>query len=74
MNKHNCTLPANAYPPVKIELSPTPDFVLALADVIRFIDKKRANANATPPPNIDEPRAERPPTPPTKPQKHIKAK
>ncbi|MBU6360106.1 MAG: hypothetical protein KGS46_08780 [Chloroflexi bacterium] len=65
---------ANAYPPVKIELSPPPDFVLALADVIRFIDKKRANANATPPPNIDEPRAERPPTPPTKPQKHIKSK
>jgi hypothetical protein len=67
MNKHNCTLPANAYPPVKIELSPTPDFVLALADVIRFIDKKRANANATPPPATDElPKAERPLAPPTK--------
>ena len=63
-------------PQVKFDLKPppTPDFVLALADVIRFIDKRRANANATPPPNIDEPRAERPPTPPTKPQKHIKAK
>ena len=59
---------ANAYPPVKIELSPTPDFVLALADVIRFIDKKRANANATPPPATDElPKAERPLAPPTKP-------
>jgi hypothetical protein len=46
---------------------PTPDFVLALADVIRFIDKKRANANATPPPATDElPKAERPLAPPTK--------
>lgn len=47
---------------------PTPDFVLALADVIRFIDKRRANANANPPPATDElPKAERPPAPPTKP-------
>lgn len=45
---------------------PTPDFVLALADVIRFIDKRRANAAANPPQNTDEPKAERPPAPPVK--------
>jgi len=65
MANHNSTLPANAYPPVKIELSPTPDFILALADVIRFIDKRRANANAATL-TTDEPRAERPPAPPKK--------
>ena len=57
-------------PQVKFDLKPppTPDFVLALADVIRFIDKRRANANATPPPATDElPKAERPLAPPTKP-------
>ena len=57
-------------PQVKFDLKPppTPDFVLALADVIRFIDKRRANANATPPPATDElPKAERPLAPPVKP-------
>ena len=44
---------------------PPPDFILALADVIRFIDKRRANANAATL-TTDEPRAERPPAPKVK--------
>lgn len=45
--------------------TPPPDFILALADAIRFIDKKRANAN--PPPATDElPKAEHPPASPVK--------
>ena len=59
---------ANTSPPVTIDLKPPPpDFILALADVIRFIDKKRANANANPPPAADDiTRPERPLHPPNK--------
>jgi len=55
--KNMVTKPNNQPPP--------PDFILALADVIRFIDKRRANANAATL-TTDEPRAERPPAPPKK--------
>jgi hypothetical protein len=58
--KNMVTKPNNQLPP--------PDFILALADVIRFIDKRRANAN--PPPAADDtPRPDRPPAPPVKKEK-----
>ncbi len=51
---------------------PTAELIAAVADILRYIDKRRATANANAATlTTDEPRAERPPAPKVKKeQKH----
>lgn len=49
---------------------PTVELIAAVADILRYIDKRRANANAAAL-TTDEPKTERPPAPKVKKeQKH----
>ena len=60
-------MPTSNFTPATIATPTAPDFILALADVIRFIGKRRANANVNAATlTTDEPRAERPPAPKVK--------